>query len=33
MESYNVLRNRLLPSLMEVLSLNKHHPYPRASTR
>jgi phenylalanyl-tRNA synthetase beta chain len=27
MEGYNVLRNRLLPSLMEVLSVNKHHPY------
>jgi phenylalanyl-tRNA synthetase beta chain len=30
MEGYNVLRNRLLPSLMEVLSLNKHHPYPQS---
>ena len=29
MEGYNVLRNRLLPSLMEVLSVNKHHPYPQ----
>jgi phenylalanyl-tRNA synthetase beta chain len=29
MEAYNVLRNRLLPSLMEVLSTNKHHPYPQ----
>jgi len=28
-EEYNVLRNRLLPSLMEVLSINKHHPYPQ----
>ncbi|KON30886.1 hypothetical protein AC482_02815 [miscellaneous Crenarchaeota group-15 archaeon DG-45] len=27
---YTVLRNRLLPSLMEVLSLNKHHPYPQS---
>ena len=26
---YTVLRNRLLPSLMEVLSVNKHHPYPQ----
>jgi len=26
---YNVLRNRILPSLMEVLSLNKHHTYPQ----
>ncbi len=30
MEGYNVLRNRLLPSLMEVLSTNKHHPYPQS---
>ncbi len=30
MEGYNVLRNRLLPGLMEVLSLNKHHPYPQS---
>ena len=29
MEAYNVLRNRLLPNLMEVLSTNKHHPYPQ----
>jgi phenylalanyl-tRNA synthetase beta chain len=29
MEAYTVLRNRLLPSLMEVLSNNKHHPYPQ----
>ena len=29
MESYNSLRNRLLPSLMEILSFNKHHPYPQ----
>lgn len=29
MESYNSLRNRLVPSLMEVLSFNKHHPYPQ----
>jgi len=28
-EEYTVLRNRLLPSLMEVLSINKHHPYPQ----
>lgn len=30
MEGYNVLRNRLLPGLMEVLSGNKHHPYPQS---
>jgi phenylalanyl-tRNA synthetase beta chain len=30
MEGYNVLRNRLLPSLIEVLSVNKHHPYPQS---
>jgi phenylalanyl-tRNA synthetase beta chain len=30
MEGYNVLRNRLLPGLMEVLSTNKHHPYPQS---
>jgi len=29
MEAYDSLRNRLLPSLMEVLSTNKHHPYPQ----
>ncbi len=29
MEGYTVLRNRLLPSLVEVLSFNKHHPYPQ----
>jgi phenylalanyl-tRNA synthetase beta chain len=29
MEAYNSLRNRLLPSLMEVLSYNKHHQYPQ----
>ena len=29
MEAYTCLRNRLLPSLMEVLSNNKHHPYPQ----
>jgi len=29
MEAYTVLRNRLIPSLMEVLSYNKHHPYPQ----
>jgi phenylalanyl-tRNA synthetase beta chain len=28
-EDYTVLRNRLLPSLIEVLSVNKHHPYPQ----
>ena len=28
-EDYTVLRNRLLPSLMEVLIINKHHPYPQ----
>jgi len=28
-EEYTVLRNWLLPSLMEVLSINKHHPYPQ----
>lgn len=29
MEGYTVLRNKLLPSLIEVLSFNKHHPYPQ----
>ena len=29
MEAYDSLRNRLLPGLMEVLSTNKHHPYPQ----
>jgi phenylalanyl-tRNA synthetase beta chain len=29
MEGYTVLRNNLLPGLMEVLSTNKHHPYPQ----
>ncbi len=29
MEAYDSLRNRLLPSLMEILSYNKHHPYPQ----
>ncbi|MBN2335923.1 phenylalanine--tRNA ligase subunit beta [Candidatus Bathyarchaeota archaeon] len=29
MEAYDSLRNRLLPSLMEILGLNKHHPYPQ----
>jgi len=29
MEGYTTLRNRLTPSLLEVLSLNKHHPYPQ----
>ncbi len=29
MEAYDSLRNRLLPSLMEVLSTNKHHQYPQ----
>jgi len=28
-EEYTVLRNRLLPCLMEVLSRNTHHPYPQ----
>ncbi len=28
-EEYTILRNRLLPSLMEVLSANKHNPYPQ----
>jgi len=30
MEAYDSLRNRLLPGLMEVLSANKHHPYPQS---
>lgn len=29
MEGYTSVRNRLLPSLLEVLSTNKHHPYPQ----
>jgi phenylalanyl-tRNA synthetase beta chain len=29
MKSYTVLRNRLIPSLLEVLSMNKHHSYPQ----
>ncbi|UCD45384.1 MAG: phenylalanine--tRNA ligase subunit beta [Candidatus Bathyarchaeota archaeon] len=29
MEGYTSLRNRLIPSLMEILSNNKHHPYPQ----
>ena len=29
MEAYDSLRNRLLPSIMEILSFNKHHPYPQ----
>jgi phenylalanyl-tRNA synthetase beta chain len=29
MEAYDSLRNRLLPSLMEILSFNKHHAYPQ----
>jgi phenylalanyl-tRNA synthetase beta chain len=29
MEGYRVLRNSLLPSLMEVLGTNTHHPYPQ----
>jgi len=29
MEAYTSLRNRLLPGLLEVLSNNKHHPYPQ----
>ena len=28
-EEYTVLRSRILPGLMEVLSINKHHPYPQ----
>jgi phenylalanyl-tRNA synthetase beta chain len=29
MEGYTCLRNRLLPSLLEVMASNKHHPYPQ----
>ena len=29
MEGYTSLRNRLLPSLLEILGTNKHHPYPQ----
>ena len=29
MEAYDSLRNKLLPSVMEILSFNKHHPYPQ----
>jgi len=29
MEGYTCIRNRLLPSLVEVLSTNKHYPYPQ----
>ena len=29
MEGYTSLRNRLLPSILEILSFNKHHPYPQ----
>jgi phenylalanyl-tRNA synthetase beta chain len=29
METYNSVRNTLLPSIMEILSFNKHHPYPQ----
>ena len=29
MEGYTCLRNMLLPSLMEVLAANKHHPHPQ----
>jgi len=29
MEAYDSLRNRLLPSIIEILSFNKHHPYPQ----
>lgn len=29
MEAYDSLRNKLLPSIMEILSFNKHHPYPQ----
>jgi phenylalanyl-tRNA synthetase beta chain len=29
MEAYNSLRNRLTPSIIEILVNNKHHPYPQ----
>jgi len=29
MERYTSLRNRLIPSLLEVFTANKHHPYPQ----
>ena len=29
MEAYNSLRNRLIPSIIEILVNNKHHPYPQ----
>jgi len=29
MDAYDSLRNRLIPSLLEVLTANKHHPYPQ----
>jgi len=29
MEGYTSLRNRLLPSILEVFTANKHHPYPQ----
>ena len=29
MEGYTCLRNTLLPSIIEILSFNKHHPYPQ----
>jgi len=29
MDAYDSLRNRLIPSLIEVLTNNKHHPYPQ----
>lgn len=29
MEAYDSLRNRLLPSIIEILSFNKHHSYPQ----
>jgi phenylalanyl-tRNA synthetase beta chain len=29
MEGYTSVRNRLIPSLLEVLSTNKHHPHPQ----
>jgi phenylalanyl-tRNA synthetase beta chain len=29
MDAYDSLRNRLIPSLLEVLTNNKHHPYPQ----
>jgi phenylalanyl-tRNA synthetase beta chain len=29
MEGYTSVRNRLIPSILEILSTNKHHPYPQ----